>query len=196
MVIKASPASGWKLWRWSGVCHGSAASCSLRVKTHPFVTASFVPPGDRLNPYPLGTAGGAPGSAWLMRVLSARAEGSDLIVQIAATNNNPGSYTWTFGLAYWIFAYEESGAEDGIDQCTPPAPDFLTGVGSWVDPYGPGAVAYGATVIGNLCFKFFHAPKKLLVEPAWEYPPPEVQDGTPVEPTSPIPFEAVWFGLR
>src|SRR5438128_8198287 len=51
IVVKESPASGWKLWRWDGHCHGSAASCSLRLKARRFgfVTASFVPPGDRLN---------------------------------------------------------------------------------------------------------------------------------------------------
>lgn len=58
IVIKESPASGWRLWSWTGACHGSAASCSLRVKARRFgsVTASFVPPGNRFNPYPLGTA--------------------------------------------------------------------------------------------------------------------------------------------
>src|SRR5262249_29943660 len=54
IVVKESPAKGWKLWKWSGLaCHGTAATCSLRVNARRFgfVTASFVPPGDRLNPY-------------------------------------------------------------------------------------------------------------------------------------------------
>src|SRR5947207_2360511 len=72
IVVKESPASGWKLWRWTGACHGSAASCSLRVKARRFgfVTASFVPPGDRLNPYPLGTAAPLTGG-WQLKVNSA-----------------------------------------------------------------------------------------------------------------------------
>src|SRR4029078_9090217 len=47
IVVRDSPASGWKLWRWDGACHGSAASCSLRVKARRFgfVTASFLSPG-------------------------------------------------------------------------------------------------------------------------------------------------------
>src|SRR5262249_44029031 len=45
IVLRESPASGWKLWKWSGLaCRGSAASCSLRVKARRFgsVTASFL----------------------------------------------------------------------------------------------------------------------------------------------------------
>ena len=72
IVVRESPASGWKLWRWSGACHGPAASCSLRVKARRFgfVTASFVPPGDRLNPYPLGTAATLQ-AGWQLKVNSA-----------------------------------------------------------------------------------------------------------------------------
>src|SRR2546430_16912731 len=32
IVVKESPASGWKLWRWTGACHGSAANCLVRAK--------------------------------------------------------------------------------------------------------------------------------------------------------------------
>lgn len=42
IVLKASPASGWKLWRWTGACHGTAASCSLRLKARRFVTDAEV----------------------------------------------------------------------------------------------------------------------------------------------------------
>lgn len=73
IVIKESPARGWKLWKWSGLaCHGSATSCSLRVKARRFgfVTASFSPPGDRSNPYPLGTAATME-DGWQLKVNSA-----------------------------------------------------------------------------------------------------------------------------
>ena len=87
IVLKESPASGWKLWRWTGACHGSASSCSLRVKARRFgfVTASFVPPGDRLNPYPLGTTATLSGS-WQMKVNSATLN-ADAAVE--AVNNQP-----------------------------------------------------------------------------------------------------------
>ena len=89
-MFKESPASGWKLWRWSGACRGSAASCSLRVKARRFgfVTATFVPPGDRLNPYQRGTAvtlADPADTSWRMTVNSATLNAN---AQVEAVNGN------------------------------------------------------------------------------------------------------------
>jgi hypothetical protein len=161
IVVKESPASGWKLWRWTGACHGSAERCSLRLKARRFgfVTASFVPPGDRLNPYPLGTPVQLV-QGWKVKVNSAIINAD---AQVEAVNGNvppPAgaqyslvnlSMTYTNGgsgdLGFFAQGYlgtEGAGnagyAADG--QCETPAPDL--GV--------VGQVFSGQTETGNLCF--------------------------------------------
>ena len=200
IAVKESPASGWKLWKWAGACHGSAASCSLRV-TAPrfgFVTASFVPPGDRLNPYPLGTPATVSDGLgkWSMRILSASEQGGDLIVSVQATLAPSVPNSWTLGLDYATFLTVRDGDELATDQCLPPAPDFLL-VGADVDPWGPGYVQGGQTVTGNLCFANGPlAPRDLFFVPATQFPPEPYLDGVPNEPPAPPPFQSVWFALR
>jgi hypothetical protein len=98
IVVRESPATGWKLWKWSGACQGSAASCSLRVKARRFglVTASFVPPGDRLNPYPLGTpvTWSHPNNVgWRMTVNSATISANAQVEAVNGSHRQPVSNT-------------------------------------------------------------------------------------------------------
>jgi hypothetical protein len=162
IVVRESPASGWKLWRWTGACHGSASSCSLRVKARRFgfVTASFVPPGDRLNPYPLGTTAKLTGS-WEMKVNSAMLN-ADAAVE--AVNNQPPppagaqytlvnvSMTYVGGGSSSLPGYLQSGAWTAgagnagynVYGCQPPPLDLNS-------DFTP--VFSGQTVTGNLCFE-------------------------------------------
>ena len=200
IVVRESPASGWKLWKWSGHCHGTAASCALRVKARRFgfVTASFVPPGDRLNPYPLETPATVSDGLgnWSMRILSSSEQGSDLIVSVQATLSPSVPNSWTLGLDYATYLQTRSGDELATDQCLPPAPNFLL-VGANVPPWGPGYVQGGQTVTGNLCFSNGPlAPRALFVVPPTEFPPQAYLDGVPNEPPAPPPFESVWFALH
>jgi hypothetical protein len=192
IVIKESPASGWKLWKWSGLaCHGSAASCSLRVKARRFgfVTASFLPPGDRLNPYPLGAAVQL-GQGWEVMVNSAIINAD---AQVEAVNGNvppPAgaqyslvnlSMTYTNGgsgdLGFFAQAYlaTEGAGNAGYAadwQCATPAPDL--GV--------VGQVFSGQTETGNLCFLIAsHDASTLFL------------NGPPTADEAQVP---IWFALR
>ena len=169
IVLKESPASGWKLWRWTGACRGSTASCSLRVKARRFgfVTASFVPPGDRLNPYRLGTAVTLAGG-WRFKVNSATINAT---AEVEAVTNQYGDHinpppsagaqysvvnvtaTYVGGGSSYLASFllfqgqiEVEGARNAayeLTECTPPPLD-LTAVGQ---------VLPGQTEIGNLCFE-------------------------------------------
>lgn len=168
IVVRASPASGWKLWRWTGACHGSAASCSLRVKARRFgfVTASFVPPGDRLNPYPLGTTATLQ-DGWQLKVNSALinadteveavidpysgspanppppAGAQYTLVNVSMTYQEGGSYS----LPVYLLGVQAEGAGNAgynVDACQPPPLDLDS-------DFTP--VFSGQTVTGNLCFE-------------------------------------------
>jgi hypothetical protein len=167
-VVKESPASGWKLWRWSGACHGTETSCSLRVRARRFgfVTASFVPPGDRLNPYPLGTAATLQGG-WSLKVNSATINADTLVEAVIDPDTgepaNPPppagaqytlvnvSMTYVGGGSSYLdeYLYDSVYAEGAgnafytLGGCEPPSPD-LTSVGP---------VYSGQTETGNLCYE-------------------------------------------
>lgn len=165
IAVKASPATGWKLTTWAGACHGSAATCSLRLKARRSIAVTFVPPGDRLNPYPLGTAVTVNEFSnegnWRMTVNSATINANS---QVEAVNGNvppPAGAQYTlvnFSLTYvgggssylgnFIFDYGQLNVEGahnaayGPDECTPPPPD----IGN------VGTVYSGQTETGNLCY--------------------------------------------
>jgi len=67
IVVKALPLAGWKLTGWAGACKCTAATCSLRLKARRSVAVTFVPPGDRLNPYAVGK-NGAIHDGWELRI--------------------------------------------------------------------------------------------------------------------------------
>lgn len=56
IAVNASAAKGWKLTKWTGACKGSAPKCSLRLRGWHTTAVTFVPPGNWLNPFPLGKA--------------------------------------------------------------------------------------------------------------------------------------------
>jgi hypothetical protein len=166
-VIKESPASGWKLWRWSGACHGTAARCSLRVKARRFgfVTASFVPPGDQLNPYRLGRTAKLT-QGWQMKVNSATINADAAVEAVTDQYGNPVNTPPPAGAQYTLvnvsMTYAGAGSRSlpGYLQsvhavsagnvgyngygCTPPPLDLNADFT---------AVSSGQTVTGNLCFE-------------------------------------------
>jgi hypothetical protein len=167
IVVKESPARGWKLWKWDGACHGSAGSCSLRVKARRFgfVTASIVPPGDRLNPYPLGKAATLQ-SGWQLKVNSATINADS---QVEAVTDQYGGYpnppppagaqytlvnvSMTYAgagsrsLPGYLQSVQAVGAGNvgyNVYGCRPPPLDLNS-------DFTP--VFSGQTVTGNLCFE-------------------------------------------
>jgi hypothetical protein len=53
-MLKAQPAAAWKLATWRGACRGAKATCSVRMTNPTRAAATFVPPGARANPIPVG----------------------------------------------------------------------------------------------------------------------------------------------
>lgn len=200
IVIKASPLAGWKLTRWLGACKGSAPTCSLKLKAgRSAAVVTFVPPGDRLNPYRPGTAAKVNDGLgnWSMRILSTSEQGNDLIVRVQATLAQSVPNSWTLGLDYATFLkLKDRSPAVASDQCLPPDPNFLF-VGTDVPPWGPGYVQGGQTVTGNLCFSYGpDTPEMLFVAPPTNFPPAAWLDLVPNEPPSPPPRGSVWFALR
>jgi hypothetical protein len=191
--LQAIPNWGAEFISWTGCVPTNSRVCHLRQGSRS-VHVRFSWPGGQFDPVPFGQDSNVVGGRWNMTVLSARKEGSDLIVRIEA--KNWFLTNWTFGLADWIFLREGKSAELASDQCIPPAPNFLTDVGVSQAPYGPGAVAPNETVTGNLCFPLRGTPKKLFVEPASEFPPPAFRSGTPIKPPHPPFIWSIWFALH
>ncbi|HUO71971.1 MAG TPA: hypothetical protein VMU39_14460 [Solirubrobacteraceae bacterium] len=166
-MLRESPASGWKLWKWSGLaCHGSAASCSLRVKARRFgfVTASFLPPGDRLNPYPLGAAANLRGGGWQMKVNSATLEATaavDAVVINGQPANSPPPPGAQYTLVNVSMTYVGSGSSSlenyifgwirAEGHKNAPYPNYCIPPG--IDLGSVDQVFSGQTVTGNLCFE-------------------------------------------
>lgn len=159
--VEAVPVTGWKLTRWAGACKGAAPTCSLRLKTRRSVAVTFVPPGDRLNPYPLGRSV-TTNDGWRVKVNSAtiNAErrrrrfdlsppaGSQYTV-VNLTMTYVGGASGNLG-DFLVNSHQmEAEAERGSgllyapDSCTPPQPD-LGDVGQ---------VVTGQAVTGNLCYE-------------------------------------------
>jgi hypothetical protein len=165
LTLGASPASGWKLATWAGACNGTAASCALRLRETARVSVTFVPPGDRLNPYPLGTSVKLDGG-WRLTVNSAIIDANPQVEAVTDQHGHPlnppppagaqyalvnVSLTFVAGGSSGVSAYVDywlgaEGARKAQYQlaCTPPPLD-LSAV---LDP-----VDSGQTVTGNLCFE-------------------------------------------
>jgi hypothetical protein len=88
-----------------------------------------------------------------------------------------------------------NGPEFATDRCVPPDPIFEL-AGSYLDPWGPGAVFAGQTVTGNVCFPDDLHETRLLVVPTDQFPPQAYVDGVPNYPPSPLPYRTIWFALR
>jgi hypothetical protein len=133
------------------------ASCSLLLRQDARVSVMFVPPGDRSNPYPLGSAVKLDG-AWRLTVNSAIVDADPQVealnppppagaqyalVNVSLTYVGSGSSNVSGYVKYWLGA---EGARNGPYSlaCTPPPLDL----GEVLE-----ASTSGQTVTGNLCFE-------------------------------------------
>jgi hypothetical protein len=170
IVVNASAAKGWKLTKWTGACKGSAPKCSLRLRGRHTVAVTFVPPGNWLNPYPLGKAVTLDGG-FRVKVNSATIDATSEVEAVFDPDtgdhaNDPPSagaqYTLVnVSLTYvgsggfpsdidsFLYARSQLGAEGEVsglyppDFCEPPQPDADSG----------GQLVKGQTVTGNLCYE-------------------------------------------
>lgn len=201
IVLRASAAEGWKLTKWSGACAGSRARCSLRLTGWRIAAVTFVPPGNRLNPYPLGTAVTLSGG-WRVKINSAKIDATAeveavvdpstgdhsnpapdagdqyALVNLSLTYVGPASFpgndvdSWLYGLSQLGAAGDVSGLYPP-DFCEPPQPDADSG----------GQFSVGQTVRGNLCYEIGSGDASTLL-----------LLGTANSPSS--PGYLVWFALR
>lgn len=142
-MVKESPAEGWKLWKWSGLaCHGTATSCSLRVKARRFgfVTASFLPPGDRSNPYPLGTTATLQ-DGWQLKVNSALINADTEVEAVKDQYGDPVNPVPPSGAQYTLVNVSMTYQGDG----SPTLPGYLL----FVQAEGAGNAGYGVDCIGS-----------------------------------------------
>ena len=165
IILHVAPAAGWKLAKWAGGCNGTAASCSLRLRQTARVSVTFVPPGDRLNPYPLGVEVRLDGG-WRLTVNSAIVDADPQVEAVTDQHGHPlnppppageqyvlvnVSLTYVAGgssgvsgyVDYWLGAEGARKAQYRL-ACTPPPLD-LSAVPDLADS--------GQTVTGNLCFE-------------------------------------------
>ena len=157
IVVRVTSWTGWKLTMWAGACAGSGESCSLLLRRSAHASVTFVPPGARSNPYPVGTPVRLDG-AWRLTVNSATLDadaqvaalnpppsaGSQYaVVNVSLTYVGPGTSNVASYVDEWLGA---EGAGNALYQlaCTPPPPD-LSAVTE--------ASAPGQTLTGNLCFE-------------------------------------------
>jgi hypothetical protein len=130
----------------------------LRLSRRGAAAVRFVPPGHRLNPYPLGTAA-VTSDGWTVKVNAATLNADS---QVEAVNNQPPppagqQYTVVnltltapvgggpFDLHDFLFSEQQMQAnfKYAPDACKPPQPDL--------GDMGP--VSSGITVTGNLCYQ-------------------------------------------
>lgn len=158
IVVRASAAAGWKLTAWSGACKGSAASCSLRLKRPGSAAVRFVPPGNRLNPYPIGTAV-VTSQGWTVKVNSATLNADSEVEAVHDQPPPPAGEQYTvvnltmtapvdagsYDLTDFLFFEQQmqGNFKYAPDACEPPQPDLGT----------VGQVSSGTSVTGNLCYE-------------------------------------------
>jgi hypothetical protein len=160
-----------ELTRWTGVCKGSGAKCRVRLKGWHIVALTFVPPGNWLNPIPLGRAVTLEGG-WRVKVNSATINANSQVeavvdpdtgdqvngppdagsqytlVNLSLTYLGDGAFpgnsvdSFLYGLSQLGTMGEASGLYPP-DFCEPPQPDADSG----------GSAVKGQTVTGNLCYE-------------------------------------------
>lgn len=170
VVVNASPLAGWKLTKWAGACRGSSKTCSLRLRAGRSTEVAFVPPGNHLNPYPLGTAAtlSGPTGDWQVRVnsvsIDANAQIEAVIDPATGTKpNRPPQNGWQYTLINLTMTYEGSGSSTPTiidspgqmwaegkgytiyppDDCEPPQPDLGSAL----------RLSAGQSATGNLCYE-------------------------------------------
>jgi hypothetical protein len=171
IMVNAAPQEGWKLTKWAGACRGSSETCSLRLRARRSAAVAFVPPGHRLNPYPLGSVATLTGLAgsWQVTVnsvtINANAQAEAVIDPVLKTHPNPPPPAgWQYALINLTMTYQGSGSSapssllDSPEQmwaegrsytisppdgCKPPQPDLGSA----------GHLSSGQSTTGNLCYE-------------------------------------------
>jgi hypothetical protein len=165
VTLSTQPGMGWKFGAWSGACRGTATACKVRMNRAVRVGVTFIAPGARENPFPLGQAVEVRDN-WQVKVISATLDATEqvrafaqqkgyywfppspgaqfMLVNFSATYLGGGSTN--FGpLMFSLKAMGAHNAGYGVDdECASPLPDLRYARDD--DTFS------GQTVTGNLCF--------------------------------------------
>ena len=220
LALIAKPASRWKMTGWTGSCATTRPTCALRVARAVRVVVTFVPPGSRANPIPLGTEasieqGG--GEGWHVKVVSVIPDGTgqvlaadpkntvfapdpgeqDFLVFVSATPRIGGDGLDLLPLIGHLLATVPGGdtvyrADVGCG--TLPAPDLLEqGVLTFVGAVVKYLVQPNTTATGYVCFQIpTSAANHLMLFTE----PPLVDPAAYSDPPPTPDADAVWFALR
>jgi hypothetical protein len=203
IAVTATAAKNWKRTTWTGTCKGSGATCRLRLNGWRTVAVMFVPPGNWLNPIPLGKAVTLEGG-FRVRVNSATIDATSAVEAVVDpdTGDHPNppppagaqytlvnvslTYVGTGGfpadIDSFLYGLSQLGAQGEVsglyppDYCEPPQPDADSG----------GQLTTGQTVTGNLCYVIASDDASSLRLLGVAHRP-----GSPVSPQY-----LVWFALR
>jgi len=188
ILVRAVPLSGWKLKKWKWPCEGSAATCTLLLRSRQQLGVVFLAPGDFSNPIKLARAAMLVGG-WRLKVNSATLDADTEVEAVtdpwtglpANPPPQPGDQYTLVNVSMTnvkspsgnLAGYLKNGveADDQYTQgCTPPPLD-LSSVSQ---------VPSGQTVTGNLCFEILSgAAAKLMLDA-----PGRIQGGV------------IWFALH
>jgi Divergent InlB B-repeat domain len=164
VTLTTQPGTGWKFGAWAGACRGTASSCKVRMTRAVRVGVTFIPPGDRANPYPIGESG-ALGNGWKIQVVSVTPNANDQVVayQGGFVNQPPPPGAQDF-MAQVTLTYTGGGSSNAFDTVL----DWLRAEGSHNAGYAyyscgvppppnfedvSGDLFSGQGITGNVCFQ-------------------------------------------
>jgi hypothetical protein len=81
VTLVAKPGKLGKLGPWQGACKGTAHRCSFRITRKERVSATFVPPGAKTNPVPIGTRWSI-GDGWNLEVVGTTPNAFGKVVEV------------------------------------------------------------------------------------------------------------------
>lgn len=162
-MLNVRPRTGWKLIKWAGACQGTSNECVLRPGTQKTtVTVRTVPPGDRLNPYPLGAT--VDSGNWQVQVLGATLKANTVM---ESAGNRPPRAGTQYALVQltltnlassqqYLDLYAQELITKGVHK--PPNPNgYFPGVGpmpsSYLDLTRIGLTDPGESVTGYLAYR-------------------------------------------
>ena len=156
-TLKARAARTYKFTGWKGACRGSKPTCVVRVQRTTRLSATFVPPGARENPVPLGQTADV-GDDFRLRIVSVTPDASAqfgpnfkpppgaqqfmALITVTYTGGGKGSVLY-FRNHLWAQGSHNVKYDFDNDYCGP-----------WPEPslQYKGDLFSGQSLTGNVCF--------------------------------------------
>jgi hypothetical protein len=208
IVVNASAKARWKLGWWGGTCKGTPPTSHRchpgRLTPGRRPTVTFVPPGDWLNPYPLGMTSPRLYNGWRVRVNSSILN-ADAQVEavIDPSTGQPANPPPPAGSQYTLVDVTLTYLGPGSHRLDSHVANTMTAMAAGKGPHGYSAdascetplldlrsVRYinsGQTVTGDICYEIAsHDAATLRMQGG--YTIPTIRNGSPQQ--------TVWFALH